>query len=478
MPKILLTIFLIIALTAGAGATVPMPADVAEAVAAAKKSPKNQKLNRKAAEALRDAGFNSEAIGYFLKSDNRGNLDAAELCFEMYDFDRAADLLEKYTSKRSREHRNIDEQYYPDWSDAPADYTDVLGYRINLGRSMLDRVEKIQVIDSVNVPADDFVKVYRLARASGALRSEQRVEKVVPRQWFAVNGLSTIAPAAYESEAGDYMIFSAASDDAGDDKMYETYKLADGKWIEPVKLFDYQSIFGKDTGNSVDFPFLMPDGVTLYFAADGEESLGGLDIFVSRRDDDGFLQPSNVGMPYNSPANDYMLAIDEVNNIGWWVSDRTGLTDSVTVYTFIPGGDMRVNYPADTPGLADIASLKSISLTIPEGVAIAPISNRLNSVDAATADEDSFALSMPDGRVLTSYSEFRSPAARKAMEQYIKATHLYEANCRQLAQLREKYASGDHSVSFRILSLEEEVEKQRDGLVPLRNEVVKAEMSR
>jgi len=30
----------------------------------------------------------------------------------------------------------------------------------------------------------------------------------------------------------------------------------------------------------VAYPFLMADGVSLYFAADGEESLGGLDIFI------------------------------------------------------------------------------------------------------------------------------------------------------------------------------------------------------
>ncbi len=59
-------------------------------------------------------------------------------------------------------------------------------------------------------------------------------------------------------------------------------------------------------------PFFMSDGVTLYYANDGDESIGGYDIFISRKGEDGFLQPQNIGMPYNSPYDDYMLAIDEV----------------------------------------------------------------------------------------------------------------------------------------------------------------------
>ena len=32
--------------------------------------------------------------------------------------------------------------------------------------------------------------------------------------------------------------------------------------------------------------------------------------------------PENVGMPFNSPYNDYMYVIDEFNDLGWFASDR------------------------------------------------------------------------------------------------------------------------------------------------------------
>ena len=49
----------------------------------------------------------------------------------------------------------------------------------------------------------------------------------------------------------------------------------------------------------------MADGVTIYYASDGE-GLGGYDIFVTRynTNTDTYLVPENVGMPFNSPYND------------------------------------------------------------------------------------------------------------------------------------------------------------------------------
>lgn len=89
---------------------------------------------------------------------------------------------------------------------------------------------------------------------------------------------------------------------------------------------------------SVNYPFMMPDGTTFYFAATGEESIGGYDIFVTRFDSESgsFLKAENIGMPFNSTANDYMYAIDEFNDIGWFATDRSQPEGKVCIYIFIP----------------------------------------------------------------------------------------------------------------------------------------------
>lgn len=108
---------------------------------------------------------------------------------------------------------------------------------------------------------------------------------------------------------------------------------------------------------------MLSDGCTFYFASRSEQGLGGYDIFRSYRDSDTgeFQNPVNMGLPYNSPADDYMLAIDEYTGAGWWATDRNGAVDEngdelVTIYVFVPS-EMRENYDADTPGIKSLAAL-------------------------------------------------------------------------------------------------------------------------
>lgn len=41
-------------------------------------------------------------------------------------------------------------------------------------------------------------------------------------------------------------------------------------------------------------------------------------------------------MPFNSTANEYLLAIDDYDTLGWLVTDRNQPADSVCIYTFEP----------------------------------------------------------------------------------------------------------------------------------------------
>ncbi|MCS5491199.1 OmpA family protein [Algoriphagus limi] len=55
-------------------------------------------------------------------------------------------------------------------------------------------------------------------------------------------------------------------------------------------------------GNERD-PFLYID--KLYFSSDGHKGLGGFDVFVSEKTENGFESVENLGIPYNSPNDDF-----------------------------------------------------------------------------------------------------------------------------------------------------------------------------
>lgn len=132
----------------------------------------------------------------------------------------------------------------------------------------------------------------------------------------------------FVTQRGDRKFYS---DTIGSDlNLYVANKLLDG-WGRGERLAD--NINSRWNEN---YPFLMLDGLTLYFASDDENSLGGYDIFITRYspNTNDYLTPENVGMPFNSLANDYMMVIDEINGTGWFVSDRFQPEGRVMIYHF------------------------------------------------------------------------------------------------------------------------------------------------
>ncbi len=394
----------------------------------------------------------------------------------MYDFEGARDYLDKYLAKRSKAEAERDNKFVGTASGEMTDWTDFLSTRISLGRSMLDRVENIEIIDSINVPADGFFEFVRLAGSAGSLVGMEEIEKIVSREDMAALGVNDIMQPGFVTERGDEMIW-VGSDSAGNSVMIESYRLADGSWDKSVKLFDYSGIFGNNVGSWVDYPFLLNDGVTLYFASDGDESLGQLDIFMTRRDENEFLQPSNIGMPYNSPFNDYLYAVDEETGAGWWVTDRNRVPDSVTIYTFIPK-EIRENYPVDTPDLASRARVSSIADTWQEGKDYDRLRRSIASVGErrTVRSAEEFDFQLPDGRVLHRISDFHAPMARTAMKNYLKEKAHADSLRSRLAAMRADYARGDHKQASEILRLEKSIEQLSVTLRSLANEVITLEM--
>ncbi|MDE7388776.1 MAG: hypothetical protein K2M97_05940 [Muribaculaceae bacterium] len=324
--------------------------------------------------------------------------------------------------------------------------------------SLMQRVEKIAVIDSIAVDRDEFFESYMLSRGAGGLYSPVSL----PEGFSAVD--STVV---YMPENGRYMLWGS------ENGLMESERFTDGTWDEPHSLGEQLN-----RGGVANYPFMMADGVTLYYATKGDDSLGGYDLYISRRDDDGdFLTPQNLGLPYNSEYDDYMLAIDEVTGAGWWATDRNQIPGKVTIYIFIPS-ELRVNCDVDDPQLAARASLKDWRMTS-EGIDTTAVKQRINAAMEAMADNSpDFILPLPDGRVYTHWADFRSSEARRLMEQYVDALEEDAADRRMLEDLRGKYRPGNERMADSILSLERKTEASALTLKSMVNSVIRAELPR
>ena len=91
---------------------------------------------------------------------------------------------------------------------------------------------------------------------------------------------------------------------------------------------------GKDINSAGDdmFPYVAEDG-KLYFASDGHPGLGKLDIFVATRSQ-GVITVENLGLPFNSPQDDFGLVFYEGLTDGFLSSNRTGGKGDDDLYYF------------------------------------------------------------------------------------------------------------------------------------------------
>ena len=317
--------------------------------------------------------------------------------------------------------------------------------RARLGAIMLSATEKVRIIDSLVVDRGS-IPIPQLRKGLGKLQAAQTLAVAL--------GLTgkRAGEAAYINDWGDRAYFALA-DTTENLRLYVANRFGQ-KWGQPLPLPGFTP-----QERNEDFPFMDPDGVTLYFAADGAESLGGYDLFQTRYDADAkaFLKPQNLGMPFNSPANDFLMVIDRANNMGWFVSDRYQPVDKLCIYSFIPN-DNREVYDASTPKntLRQLAMLMPLQLS-----QISPEERRQLATDYAKSKQDgksedkSNVFIINDNTVYHSLDEFRHPEARKVAKEWWDATQHLQAVSEQLDELRRVYAK-QKTGGEEILRLEQE----------------------
>lgn len=132
---------------------------------------------------------------------------------------------------------------------------------------------------------------------------------------------------------GQTLYFSTrrpGSMDSSED-LYVTYKNTDGSWTPPRNLGE-----PVNTRFNECSPFISADGRTLYFASNGHPGYGNLDLFMSRRLDDGtWSEPVNLGEPINSYGDDAFLTIPASGDKIIYSSQRANPRGPLNLYQAI-----------------------------------------------------------------------------------------------------------------------------------------------
>ena len=108
-------------------------------------------------------------------------------------------------------------------------------------------------------------------------------------------------------------------------------------WSVPVPLSDKINTAGDE-----ESVFIHPDNQTLYFSSDGHPGMGGLDIFMSRRNPDGsWGEPVNLGYPINTSNDENSLLVGPAGDLAYFASDREGGKGQLDLYQFELNPDFR-----------------------------------------------------------------------------------------------------------------------------------------
>ncbi|MDR2921067.1 MAG: tetratricopeptide repeat protein [Tannerella sp.] len=406
-----------------------------------KQSPNNSSYNLWYGVCCFETGDIETAEKHLLVANKRKVAESysylAKIYTQMYRFDEAAGMWEDYIALMEKKKENTEE------------FEKELA-RVEKMQRLLNNTEDVQVIDSIVVDKDHILSTYYLSEDCGILDTYAH--------FFGTS--EQITTTVHINPKGDQAYYARPS---GFDqfKLYSQSKLLN-TWS------DERPLFSTDDGSDNNYPFMLGDGVTLYFASKGNGSIGGYDLFVTRynTNTDAYLAPEQMGMPFNSPANDYLMVIDETKGVGWFVSDRYQPEGKVCVYLFIPDESRkRIEQTDDEEWLRRRAALTSINETWVSG------SNYAEDIRLARTDlsstkqqiEKDFEFVINDQTIYHTWKEFRSSEAKSFYEKVVGLDKQIETLEKRLDETRESYAKGNASVHAQlkptILNAEEELNK-------------------
>ena len=263
-----------------------------------------------------------------------GQLYLARAYNDLYRFEEAIETYETYISDLRKRKRSTEE-------------AEQLLEKSKSNLRMLKGVEEVCFIDSFVVDKEKFLDAYKISPESGKL--------FMYDTYFNDSGKE--GGTVYETELGNKLYYSEMQPDSTL-SILSRNKLLD-KWSDGSLLPG--SI---NEAMNADYPYVLTDGITIYYASDGPGSMGGYDIFVTRynTNTDSYLMPENVGMPFNSPYN--AICTSSTNSTTWDGLPPTATSPKanvcIYVITFPTHPSKCYNYEGDGPGQDDIIGATSL----------------------------------------------------------------------------------------------------------------------
>lgn len=154
-------------------------------------------------------------------------------------------------------------------------------------------------------------------------------------RWSTPRNIKSVNTSEWESQPcvscdGKELYFVRGNKRTGTSDIFVSYRDGEGNWLRPKRLD-----FGINTDGNEMAPFLHHDGKTLYFSSDKHLGMGGFDLFVVRRDENGkWSDPINLGYPLNTSGNEINLVVSNDANKAYISALRKDGYGGYDIYEF------------------------------------------------------------------------------------------------------------------------------------------------
>jgi cell division protein FtsN len=217
------------------------------------------------------------------------------------------------------------------------------------GQVLLRYIETPVVTGKATVPKYNFFNYYTVdAGGKWAITP--------PALHISTSQDDRLSPVFIPEPLSDVLYFAAQQ--AGKWDIFVIRRTDENNWTAPEPLDS-----NINTPFDERFPYVSPDGQTLYFSSNGHSGMGGYDLYKSTFDRvaQQWNTPENLGFPYSSPYDDWLFVPNTEQTEALFVSSREQIADSLTLYRIA----LEAN-PVKRPGYSVQEIQQIAKLTPPE----------------------------------------------------------------------------------------------------------------
>ena len=182
------------------------------------------------------------------------------------------------------------------------------------GKRLLSNLSDLVVISKKQLNEADYFRSYDIKDIGGKLLVKPEDFKTGYDKKKKDNSV------VYLPRSGERVYYSSYGENGSNGRdIYFVNRLPNGSWSKPQPM-----PAPINTEYDEDYPFLHPNGKTLYFSSKGHNSMGGYDVFKTtyNTETQTWSKPENLDFPINSPDDDILFITDSLEKTAFFSTGR------------------------------------------------------------------------------------------------------------------------------------------------------------